>query len=71
MVTSKEVKELKEGLEVEYYGNNYEWIKNPSIGVVKYDKEIGFYIKWSDLELSTILDGSDKSNSILSRCGWY
>jgi len=65
-----ETKEIKEGIEIEYYGTNNRNIDDPSEGVIKVDAE-GLYIEWDDTESITRLDGSEHTKAVLENCGWY
>lgn len=65
-----ETREVKEGVTIEYYHLNFRRLDNPSEGYVMRDSE-GLYIEWDDSCTKTRFDGSDKTNEILSNCGWY
>lgn len=69
ITTKNEIKEVIEGLNVEYYGKKNNNIKNPSYGVVK-KNEKGFFIKWFDTDAITLLDKSTQTKEVLSNCGW-
>lgn len=62
-------KEIAEGLEIKYYGQEYRMIHNPSRGEIKKDEQ-GFYIEWEDISTKTRIDNSEHSLEILSTCGW-
>ena len=62
------VVDLAIGVEVEYYGEGGGFIENPKKGEVK-EKQGVLVIEWDDIEDFTILDGSEKCNSILKNCG--
>lgn len=61
---------LVEGLIVVYYGNQYNWLNNPSNGVVRKSEDNSFYIEWEDCATNTPIDNSEKSKTILQYCGW-
>ena len=60
---------LKEGLEIAYYGVDYVWEEKPRWGEVKL-KDGDYLIEWEDGQDETILDNSEQTKEILKYCGF-
>lgn len=60
---------LRDGLEVFYYGNNYNWEDRPKKGEVK-EEDGKFIIYWDDKQDPTEINESEQSKSVLKYCGF-